>query len=437
MRIGLKRKEIVIISLVLLILTASFPAFSQPLREGLSLKRKSHQAVGPITGEVVAIGPNRFDISTASGQTKSIIVTPKTRFVKSDSQQRGTQGVGRGTEAKYSDIEIGFSVIVIPLPFWEQVQRASKVVILSNGQGKPPISVQEPLTRPKKYRKVKGIFEYGRFGVNIRVGGAGQVDRNKQEQLFVESGNQWQVVGAYYQASVSRMQIVNNPGRNQTYSWRHLDRTVTNRAKYNIKTLLVLGPYNHQRRTRMPSDLESWKEFVKEIVKRYSNETRGGVKYFALNNEPSVPQYWNDTPENYAILLRATYEAAKEANPQVKIVLGSIPVEVVVNQPSRQDFFPKVLKYRYSDGTTAENYFDIVDVHIYDEPSTFKKYVDYVRSLMTKDKPMIMTETASSSDPEYGGIKKQAQDVVKRFVTAFSLGIEALTWQPFSDHKAM
>ncbi len=279
-------------------------------------------------------------------------------------------------------------------------------------------------------------FEYGRFGVNNRLGGAQQLDMARLEELLTGSGSQWQTLHAYYQASVPILRTVINPGPGQTYNWAHLDQSVTGRAERNIRTLLILAPYNS--RGTMPSDLESWKEFVKEVVNRYGGQSGGEVRYFALNNEPSVPGYWNDTAENYALLLRATAEAVKAADSAAMVVLGSMPADVVVNQPSQQDFFPTVLKYTYGDSTVAEDYFDIFDIHIYDKYSTFQSYVEFARSLMTRYKPMIMTETATGSDTTYGGgLDGQARDVVKRWVTAFSLGIEAATWQPFADHEPL
>lgn len=277
------------------------------------------------------------------------------------------------------------------------------------------------------------------FGVNIRYGkeGSGRVDPQQLHRMYVEVGVQTGTVGAYYQATVKMMQIVDDEGPRQTYNWsRRLDGVISQTASSGIESLIILSPYNT--RARMPNNMEYWKAFVKEIVRHYSARQRGSVRYFELVNEPAVPSYWDDTPENYALLLRSTYQAVKEADPHALVVFGSIPVEVVVNQPSRQDFFRKVLSYRYDDGSKAEDYFDLIDIHIYDDAESFEKYVKKVNGWLTRAKPMIMTETGTTSDPKYeGSLEKQARDVVKRFVTALSLGFKKVYWQPFSDHKTL
>lgn len=308
---------------------------------------------------------------------------------------------------------------------------AIKVIIQASATEAPL-----PKPSPKEQEFMINELDINPFGVNIRFGKQSikKIDPQMLKRLYTELGVQLRTIGVYYQSSVPIMQLVNNPGPNQTYNWsKRLDRIIAQSASAGIQSLLTLSP--HTGHAKMPKELKHWKSFVRQIVERYSDKKHGGIRYFALVNEPAVPVFWNDSPENYAHLLRATYFALKDANPQALLVLGSIPIEVVVNQPSRQDFFPKVLRYRFEDGSRAEDYFDVVDIHVYSEPASFKKYIKQVKGWLSRPKPMIMTETGSSSDPKYGSLKKQAQDVIKRFVTALGLGIEAITWQPLFDHK--
>ncbi len=277
------------------------------------------------------------------------------------------------------------------------------------------------------------------FGMNLRFGKGNEVGNDMQNllRLYSDSGVQVQTLSAYYQASVKMMQVVDSPGAHQKYRWdRRLDRAISRNASSGIGTLLIFSPYNL--RAKMPNNLNNWKAFVTHVVKRYSDKRYGPVLYYALLNEPAARAYWNDSSDNYALLLKATYESLKEANPSATMVLGSIPVEIVVNQPSRGDFFSRMLRYEYEDGSRVDDYFDVVDVHIYDEPATFKKYIDRVNGWLSRPKPMIMTETAGTSNPEYGANPaKQASDLIKRFVTAFALGIKTVCWQPFNDHEPL
>ena len=69
---------------------------------------------------------------------------------------------------------------------------------------------------------------------------------------------------------------------------------------------------------RLPN-LDLWKEYVYKTVSHFKDR----VHYWELWNEPfSWP--WQDTPENYTRLLKATWEAAKSADPDCKIVGGCL-----------------------------------------------------------------------------------------------------------------
>jgi len=381
------------------------------------------------TGKVVSIDP--LEIETSDGEMRKI---------ETDDQTKVVREIEVGREA----LVPGQSIMVLSPP---NSGSAFKVTIKASdsafaGKSFTPNGGKEAAKSPMGASAQKNFAAsdgQAAFGLNLRFGKSGNAKSNMQtiQRLYSESGVQTQSLSAYYQASVKMMQVVDSPGANQRYNWeRRLDRTISRNSSSGIKSLIILAPYNG--RAKMPKNLEHWKAFVTQVVKRYSDKKYGSLLYYALVNEPAATAYWNDSAENYALLLKATHEALKEANPSAKLVLGSIPIEVVVNQPSRQQFFKKVFNYKYSDGSSAEDYFDVVDIHIYDKPTSFKKYVDKVNSWLSRPKPMIMTETAGSSDPKYGGtLAKQAGEVIKRFVTAFGLGIQKVYWQPFNDHKAL
>lgn len=69
---------------------------------------------------------------------------------------------------------------------------------------------------------------------------------------------------------------------------------------------------------RPPTDMAKWKRFVRAVVGRY----KASVHWWIPANEPNLPRYWHPKPDAraYVALLRATWEAAREADPAAKLL---------------------------------------------------------------------------------------------------------------------
>ncbi|MHB9107030.1 MAG: glycoside hydrolase 5 family protein [Armatimonadota bacterium] len=94
--------------------------------------------------------------------------------------------------------------------------------------------------------------------------------------------------------------------------------------------------------------LEAWKAYVRALTARYKDE----ITYWEVMNEPNLRM----TPAEYLPYLKAAYEAAKEGNPECRIV-GICATSDFAGKPG--SFTDSVLKL----GGAA--YLDILSVHLY------------------------------------------------------------------------
>ena len=67
-------------------------------------------------------------------------------------------------------------------------------------------------------------------------------------------------------------------------------------------------------------DVDKWREYVYRTVSHY----KGRIHYWEVWNEPFSYSWWSDTPENYFVLMKAAWEAAKEADPDCEVVGGCL-----------------------------------------------------------------------------------------------------------------
>ncbi|KPK58162.1 MAG: hypothetical protein AMK73_09445 [Planctomycetes bacterium SM23_32] len=93
----------------------------------------------------------------------------------------------------------------------------------------------------------------------------------------------------------------------------------------------------------------AWKDYVRALTSHY----RGKITYWEVLNEPNLSM----TPQEYLPYLQAAYEAAKEGNPDCKVV-GVCATTDFAGKPG--SFTGKVLEL----GGGA--YFDVLSVHLYD-----------------------------------------------------------------------
>jgi hypothetical protein len=172
-----------------------------------------------------------------------------------------------------------------------------------------------------------------------------------------------------------------------------------------------------------PSDaIPEWKAYVADILKR----SKGQVRHWEVWNEP--PNFsQSKSPTDYAKIVVAAYEAAKDSDPTLKIGLGAQSVNL--------NFLAQALD------AGAAGHFDYVTVHPYEImdlvsqgwEAQFLSIVPNIRKLLAdksptqKDVPVWFTEVGQ---PVEKGItaEMQSDTVIKAYVLGLAQGVLRIHW---------
>jgi polysaccharide biosynthesis protein PslG len=109
-----------------------------------------------------------------------------------------------------------------------------------------------------------------------------------------------------------------------------------------------------------PNDIADFAGFVSEVVNRY----QGRINYVQLWNEPNLGVEWGGQPIDpaaFAELLAAGYEAAKEADPEIAVLMPGLAPNDQTGPENLSDLL--FLEEMYEAG--AQDYFDIAAVMVY------------------------------------------------------------------------
>ncbi len=170
------------------------------------------------------------------------------------------------------------------------------------------------------------------------------------------------------------------------YNWEAVDHYIKRAQDYDFNLMLTIWPFadwdqitchgdecqgagferNLPLRRGKPCDLPAYKEFVRNVVERYDGdgnadmpELRAGIKYWEVSNEPTMQEgrliFFKGTSQDYLEILKVTYEAVKEADPEAKVLHAGMASDP--EDPMRRSFWGDV----YDLG--AEDYFDIANIH--------------------------------------------------------------------------
>jgi hypothetical protein len=101
-----------------------------------------------------------------------------------------------------------------------------------------------------------------------------------------------------------------------------------------------------------PKDNQTFVNYAVKVIRRY----KGEVDYWEVWNEPDSVTYWSkqDGLKSYCSLLKDVYVAAKEANPDCKILNGGLANGI------------SSVNKLYDNG--AKEYFDILNLHFFETP---------------------------------------------------------------------
>ncbi len=291
-------------------------------------------------------------------------------------------------------------------------------------------------------------IESGRFGMNTGPR-AFQTDTKSISELGIGSVRlplQWQMVEP-------------RPGQ---FDWSTTDRIVETAEAKQVQVLFTLrciSSWGTKEQTversiyhsaSAPKDMNEWTRYVKELATRY----RGRGVHYEIDNEVNGPTFWSGTLDEYLELLKASYGAIKEADPQARVLPSAMACKIVRNFKSagfqseewkRHDTWLRAI--------LSTKAFDVVSVHDYYFPSgivanglTFQSYLDHIREMMSEagvaDRPIWITETGFVSKPtnasgrlDDGSPQKQAQWLKQAFRQAQENGVERFFWIMVRDRK--
>jgi polysaccharide biosynthesis protein PslG len=168
--------------------------------------------------------------------------------------------------------------------------------------------------------------------------------------------------------------------------------------------------------------IPEWKEYVAGIIRK----SKGQVRYWEVWNEP--PNFsQSKSPADYAKIVVAAYEAAKEADPTVRVGIAAQSVNL--------NFLAQAMD------AGAAGHFDHVTVHPYESldlvaqgfEAQFLSIVPNIRKLLAdksptkKDVPVWFTEIG---EPVEKGVtpERQADTLVKAYVLGLAQGTYRIHW---------
>ena len=182
-------------------------------------------------------------------------------------------------------------------------------------------------------------------------------------------------------------------GPQGNWHFDRIDRMVEETEKLCIQLLPLLG-FNVSWANPAYKHLDAWLVYVEKVVTRYKDKVRC---WEVWNEHDLYPRFWDqpEDGENYALLLKATYQKIKEIDPNLTVVYAGtagLPV--------------KFIEKSFVAG--ADRAFDKMAVHPYrpllnswEATIRFKDDIDKLRALMTKynagDKGIWFTEIGLSS----------------------------------------
>ncbi|HEU5317467.1 MAG TPA: hypothetical protein VFX49_15250 [Chloroflexota bacterium] len=196
-----------------------------------------------------------------------------------------------------------------------------------------------------------------------------------------------------------------------------------------------------------------WASFVRLMAADY----RGRIDTWIVWNEPDIPsegpnsQYhtWAGDAVDYARLLRVAYLAAKQGNPNARIVFGATTYWSDVNA-GRPLFLERSLTVLAGDPDAARSHFylDAVALNLYTSADDLGRVAGVYRDVLGRfglDAPLWLTETNATpyDDPAKGlrreqnglrvTLEQQSAYVIQAFALGLASGLERMAFHSTMD----
>jgi hypothetical protein len=304
-----------------------------------------------------------------------------------------------------------------------------------------------------------GFVRAPRLGLTFINSTDGPIREDRYQQaLFLGAGwNRWPL----YWDRVER-----SPGQ---FYWNAYDTLVREDARHGLQTnAILLGrPGFHQRGgsinglfapvfmdgTDNPganiNPANEWAEFVYRAVTRYKPggilaQIEGwpagwGIRLWEAWNEPDLALFWTGGVDDYARLLKVTYLAAHQADPQAIVMFGGLSSADTI------DWLGRTLGIISQDPQAAQHnwYFDQVAVHSYTYARRSAEVVDRAQALLSGyglERPIWLNETGVPVWDDYPGPVWAANDPQARVLrgtmqqqAAYIIQSAAYAWAAGAD----
>jgi hypothetical protein len=219
--------------------------------------------------------------------------------------------------------------------------------------------------------------------------------------------------------------------KDSPYDWGETDNTIRSLQSKDINFFTILYPlatwdlYSKYSKnelkirpsgfpvSRLPVDLEAYSRFIEAAVERYDGDGNADmpglkfpVRYWMSIAEPDNPGDWDDTPENYAVLIKIMYKAIKKADPNGKLVIHGANgiIGEGANAYEKMGFFHRVF-VKLKEIAPTEKYKNFIwGFHYVTNAGTYLMSENLIKSMnnITKDfgyglYPIWVTETGTFS----------------------------------------
>jgi len=221
------------------------------------------------------------------------------------------------------------------------------------------------------------------------------------------------------------------------YDWHHPDRIISMARHEGLQVIARLGTVLGATPDWMhagPNDPDKSPNYISpetfanyaKFVGAFAAHFRGQVNKIIIWNEPNLSLEWGfrpSTPEDYVQLLKLSYLAAHEANPDVEVLGGALAPTAEPEGSANGLNEMAYLERMYQAG--AAPYFDALAVHTYGlnqppdaEPApdqiNFRRF-ELLMPIMQKygdgNKPVYITESGWNEDPRWTKAVRPGQRV--------------------------
>ena len=210
------------------------------------------------------------------------------------------------------------------------------------------------------------------------------------------------------------------------WNWERFDAAVETATTHGISIFGLLCYWAPWAKPHTEEGIRDYCNYVRTVVGRYKHQ----VKHWEIWNEPNI-FFWTGTVEQYAELLKAAYDAVKEADPEAKVI-GCCTAGTDLN------FIEKVFQLGGFDKM------DILSIHPYRYPGTPEE-TDFIGELKRADalvrkygapKEIWLTEIGwpTHVGSNGAGETKQAAMIVRTYIQAIVSGVVQKTfWYNFRN----